>query len=213
MAVLTYTKAGAKATTAAKLDKKVFAVEVKSHDLLKQAYVAHLANGRENFAVAKSRGEVRGGGAKPWRQKGTGRARFGSSRNPIWRGGGAAFGPTGQENYSHKLSTKSKRTALRQALTLASTENRIKVIEDINLADGKVKPLVNILNKIDSTGRILIVVEQKNEKSNRASNNLKNVNVVQAKNLNIFSILNADQIVITKGALNIVHEWLGGKDE
>jgi large subunit ribosomal protein L4 len=213
VAVLTYTKAGAKATTAAKLDKKVFAVEVKSHDLLKQAYVAHLANGRENFAVAKSRGEVRGGGAKPWRQKGTGRARFGSSRNPIWRGGGAAFGPTGQENYSHKLSTKSKRTALRQALTLASTENRIKVIEDINLADGKVKPLVNILNKIDSTGRILIVVEQKNEKSNRASNNLKNVNVVQAKNLNIFSILNADQIVITKGALNIVHEWLGGKDE
>jgi large subunit ribosomal protein L4 len=213
MAVLTYTKAGAKATTAAKLDKKVFAVEVKSHDLLKQAYVAHLANGRENFAVAKTRGEVRGGGAKPWRQKGTGRARFGSSRNPIWRGGGAAFGPTGQENYSHKLSTKSKRTALRQALTLASTENRIKVIEDINLADGKVKPLVNILNKIDSTGRILIVVEQKNEKSNRASNNLKNVNVVQAKNLNIFSILNADQIVITKGALNIVHEWLGGKDE
>jgi large subunit ribosomal protein L4 len=213
VAVLTYTKAGAKATTAAKLDKKVFAVEVKSHDLLKQAYVAHLANGRENFAVAKSRGEVRGGGAKPWRQKGTGRARFGSSRNPIWRGGGAAFGPTGQENYSHKLSTKSKRTALRQALTLASTENSIKVIEDINLADGKVKPLVNILNKIDSTGRILIVVEQKNEKSNRASNNLKNVNVVQAKNLNIFSILNADQIVITKGALNIVHEWLGGKDE
>jgi large subunit ribosomal protein L4 len=213
VAVLTYTKAGAKATTAAKLDKKVFAVEVKSHDLLKQAYVAHLANGRENFAVAKSRGEVRGGGAKPWRQKGTGRARFGSSRNPIWRGGGAAFGPTGQENYSHKLSTKSKRTALRQALSLASTENRIKVIEDINFADGKVKPLVNILHKIDSTGRILIVVEQKNEKSNRASNNLKNVNVVQAKNLNIFSILNADQIVITKGALNIVHEWLGGKDE
>jgi large subunit ribosomal protein L4 len=189
VAVLTYTKAGAKATTAAKLDKKVFAVEVKSHDLLKQAYVAHLANGRENFAVAKSRGEVRGGGAKPWRQKGTGRARFGSSRNPIWRGGGAAFGPTGQENYSHKLSTKSKRTALRQALSLASTENRIKVIEDINFADGKVKPLVNILHKIDSTGRILIVVEQKNEKSNRASNNLKNVNVVQAKNLNIFSIL------------------------
>jgi large subunit ribosomal protein L4 len=213
MAVLTYTKAGAKATAPAKLDKKVFAIEVKNHDLLKQAYIAHLANGRENFAVSKSRGEVRGGGAKPWRQKGTGRARFGSSRNPIWRGGGVAFGPTGEENYSHKLSTKSKRVALRQALTLASTENRIKVIEDINLSEGKVKPLVKILGKIESTGRILVVLEQKNDKTNRASNNLQSVKVVQAKNLNVFDILNADQVVLTKGALDIVHEWLGGKDE
>src|SRR4051812_30760004 len=111
MAVSTFTKAGAKATTAAKLDKAVFGVEVKSHDLLKQAYLAYLANGRENFAVSKSRGEVRGGGAKPWRQKGTGRARFGSSRNPIWRGGGVAFGPTGLENYSHKMNVKTKRVA------------------------------------------------------------------------------------------------------
>src|SRR4051812_38849127 len=104
MAVATYTKAGAKAATPAKLDKSVFAAEIKNHDLLKQAYLAYLANGRENFAVTKSRGEVRGGGAKPWRQKGTGRARFGSSRNPIWKGGGVAFGPTGNENYSRKLS-------------------------------------------------------------------------------------------------------------
>jgi large subunit ribosomal protein L4 len=213
MAVLTYTKAGAKATTPAKLDKKVFGVDVKSHDLLKQAYLAYLANGRENFAVTKKRGEVRGGGAKPWRQKGTGRARFGSSRNPIWRGGGVAFGPTGNENYSHKLSTKSKRVAIRQALSLSATENRVKVIEDINFADGKVKSIAGILNRIESTGRILIVVGQKDDKSLRATNNLPKVGLVYAKNLNVYDVMNSDQIVITKAALDAVHEWLGGKDE
>src|SRR5579862_9595084 len=129
MPVATYTKSGAKATTAAKLDKAVFEVEVKNHQLLKDAYLAYLASGRMNLAVTKKRGEVRGGGAKPWRQKGTGRARFGSSRNPIWRGGGVAFGPTGNENYSHKLNQKTKHAALRQALSLAANEKRIKIIE------------------------------------------------------------------------------------
>jgi len=210
MAVLTYTKAGAKATTPAKLDKAVFGVDVKSHDLLKQAYLAYLANGRENFAVTKKRGEVRGGGAKPWRQKGTGRARFGSSRNPIWRGGGVAFGPTGNENYSHKLTTKSKHVALRQALSLAAQENRVKVIEDINFTDGKVKAIVSLLNKIDSTGRVLIVVNQKDDKCLRATNNLAKVSVGYAKNLNVYDVMNSDQIVITKAALDSVHGWLGG---
>jgi large subunit ribosomal protein L4 len=116
---VTYTKAGAKATTAAKLSKDVFEVVPTSHVLLKQAYVAYLSNGRENRAVTKTRGLVSGGGKKPWKQKGTGRARFGSSRNPIWRGGGIAFGPTGEENYTKQLNTKAKRLAIRQALSLA----------------------------------------------------------------------------------------------
>jgi large subunit ribosomal protein L4 len=88
MATATFTKAGAKATTPAKLDKAVFGVEVKNHELLKAAYTAYLANGRANLATTKTRGEVRGSNIKPWRQKGTGRARFGSRYNPIWRGGG-----------------------------------------------------------------------------------------------------------------------------
>src|SRR4051812_6542779 len=117
MAVETYTKSGAKSTTLAKLDNKVFGLKVANHQLLKSVYLAHLANGRDNFAKAKKRGEVPGGGQKPWRKKGTGRARFGSSRNPIWTGGGVAFGPTGSENYSHKISTKAKRQALKQALS------------------------------------------------------------------------------------------------
>src|SRR5580658_9500569 len=114
MSVATFTKTGTKATTPAKLDKAVFGVEVKHHELLKAAYVAYLANGRGNLAVTKTRGLVSGGGRKPWRQKGTGRARFGSSRNPIWRGGGIAFGPTGQENYTKNLNIKAKRLALKQ---------------------------------------------------------------------------------------------------
>jgi large subunit ribosomal protein L4 len=212
MAVATYTKAGAKATTPAKLDKKVFGVEIKNHELLKSAYLAYLANGRENFAVAKKRGEVRGGGAKPWRQKGTGRARFGSSRNPIWRGGGVAFGPTGEENYSKKINVKAKRTALRQALTLAAQENRIKIIEAFN-ADGKVKASVTLLNKIESNGSTLLVVANKDENMIRSVRNLQAVKVVQAKYLQVFDILNSNNVVITKDALDMVHEWLGDKNE
>src|ERR1700722_17943597 len=122
MAVPTFTNAGTAATTAAKLDNAVFGVELTNHELLKHAYTAYLANGRENLAVTKKRGEVRGGGKKPWKQKGTGRARFGSTRNPIWRGGGIAFGPTGHENYTKQVPTVVKRQAIRQALSLAANE-------------------------------------------------------------------------------------------
>ena len=109
-----------KTTVKTVLPKDIFDVEVKSHDLLKLAYDSYLANSRKASATTKQRGEVRGGGKKPWKQKGTGRARFGSTRNPIWRGGGIVFGPRGNENYTKNLSTTSKRVALRQALSLAN---------------------------------------------------------------------------------------------
>lgn len=208
MAVATYTKSGANATTPAKLDKAVFGVEIKSHELLKRNYLAHLANGRDNLAVAKKRGEVAGGGSKPWRQKGTGRARFGSSRNPIWRGGGVAFGPTGNENYSHKVNTKAKHTALRQALTLAATENRIKIIETFESKDGKVKPTLQLLNKIDAKGSVLLVVSVKDDLVKRATNNLPNVKAVQAGYVHVYDIMNADVVVISKKALDMITERL-----
>jgi large subunit ribosomal protein L4 len=113
------------ATTAKTLPKEVFGVEVKNHELLKLAYDSYLANSRLVGATTKQRGEVRGGGKKPWQQKGTGRARFGSSRNPIWRGGGIVFGPRGNENYTKKISTSSKQLAIRQALTLANQSDKI----------------------------------------------------------------------------------------
>jgi large subunit ribosomal protein L4 len=206
MAVATYTKAGAKATTAAKLDKAVFEVEVKNHELLKQAYNTYLANGRGNYAVTKTRGLVSGGGKKPWRQKGTGRARFGSSRNPIWRGGGIAFGPTGQENYTKSMNVSAKRLAVRQALSLAATANKIVVIEDVKA--GKTADLAKLFAKIGANRRTLLVVENKSVDLDRASRNLGDVKIVQSTYLNVFDVLNADSIVFTTGALKSSTEWL-----
>lgn len=209
MATATFTKNGTKAATPAKLDKAVFGVEVSNHELLKQAYVTYLANGRDNLAVTKTRGLVSGGGKKPWKQKGTGRARFGSSRNPIWRGGGIAFGPTGQENYSNKLSVASKRQAVRQALSLAADANKVVVIESLELK-GKTAEAVKLFEKLGATKNTLVVVSNKSENIVRATNNLKTVKLVQATYVNVFDVLNADRIVITKDALPMLSEWLGG---
>jgi large subunit ribosomal protein L4 len=208
MPVLTYTTSGAKATTPAKLDKAVFEVEVKNHELLKGAYTAYLANGRQNLAVTKTRGLVRGGGKKPWKQKGTGRARFGSSRNPIWRSGGVVFGPTGQENFTKSLNVKAKRTAVRQALSLASKDNKIVVIEDVVSKAGKTADLASLLTKIKAERNVLIVVEEKTPELLRASRNLANVSIVRAHYLNVYDLLNADTIVFSQAALKATTTWL-----
>lgn len=211
MSTPTFTKAGVKATTAAKLPKSVFEAEVKNHDLLKQAYTAYLSNGRTNNARVLTRGEVRGGGKKPWKQKGTGRARFGSIRVPIWRGGGITFGPTGEQNFTHKLSLKSKRAAICQALTLASKAGKISVIETFECKNGKVAETVKLLNKIEASGNVLLVVSVKDELVNRATRNVAGLKVVQAKYLNVFDILNADKVVISEKSVAMINEWLGGK--
>ncbi len=208
MAISTFTAAGAKATTPAKLDKDIFAVEITNHELLKVAYIAYLSNSRQNLAVTKTRGLVRGGGKKPWKQKGTGRARFGSSRNPIWRSGGIVFGPTGNENYVKTLNTKAKRTAIRQALTLASNAGKISVIDDVVSKEGKTADLVKLLTKINANRNVLIIVEQKSPELLRAARNLQGVEIVSAKYLNVFSILNADCMVFTKSALAVSTDWL-----
>ncbi|HVW23438.1 MAG TPA: 50S ribosomal protein L4 [Candidatus Saccharimonadales bacterium] len=211
MAVPTYTKTGTKAATSAKLDKAVFGVEVANHELLKQAYVAYMANGRDNLAVVKTRGLVRGGGKKPWRQKGTGRARFGSSRNPIWRGGGITFGPTGEENYSKQLNTKAKRQAIRQALSLASEANKVAVIEDITSKTGKTAELAKLMNKLNEKRTSLVVVENKTAELTRAAQNLQNVKLVSANYVNVYDVLNADLVVFTQKALSATCDWLNGK--
>lgn len=210
-APLTYTKSGAKATAAAKLDKAVFGVTPDKHDLLQSAYVAYLANGRPTLAVTKTRGLVRGGGRKPWRQKGTGRARFGSTRNPIWRGGGIVFGPTGQENYGRRLNTKAKRLALRQALSLAAEAGKIKVVETFIDMEGKTKNMAEFLQKIDASGNVLCVVSARDAAKERATSNIPQLTVSSARYLNVYDILNADNIVFSQKALASVTEWLGGK--
>lgn len=207
MAVQTYTKSGTKATTPAKLEKSVFGVEAKNHDLIKAAYDAYMANGRINLAVAKTRGLVRGGGKKPWRQKGTGRARVGSSRSPLWTGGGIIFGPTGKENYSKGLNIKAKRLALRQALSMKA--DNIKVIEAFESKDGKTALAVKMLDKIEAKGNVLLVVDPKNKELEMATRNVKSVTLASANYLNVYDIVNADCIVITKPALEAINSWLG----
>lgn len=210
MAVPTFTKTGTKATTPVKLDKSVFGAAPENHELLKQAYVAYLANGRINLAVTKKRGEVSGGGRKPWKQKGTGRARFGSTRNPIWRGGGIAFGPTGLENYTHKLPTATKRVAIRQALSVSAEANKVVVLEELAFK-GKTTDAVKLFDKIGATRNILLVVDTKTPELERSVSNLTNVKLVNAQYLNVYDVLNADHLVITNKALAVVQEWLGGK--
>lgn len=194
-------------TTKPTLTKDIVAVNVENHELLKLAYDSYLAQARLASATTKQRGEVRGGGKKPWKQKGTGRARFGSSRNPIWRGGGIVFGPRGNENYTKKLSTTSKRVALRQALTLADKAGKI-VILDI-LTTGKTKEIADFLTKNKLERRVLIAVDVKTPELIRATNNVSNVELLSAKYLSVYHILNADKIVLTPKAVAVVNAWLG----
>lgn len=198
-------KSTAPKTTATVLPKEVFAVAVNNHDLVKRAYEAYLANGRANHAVTKTRGLVSGGGKKPWRQKGTGRARVGSSRTPIWRGGGITFGPTGNENYTKSLSTAQKRQAIRQALTLS--KDKI-IVTEFKPTDGKVKSTLELLKKNKFERKVLIAVDVKDELTERATRNVANVKVVQATYLNVYDILNANHIVITKKSVALIQDWL-----
>lgn len=188
------------------LPKSVFAVEVRNHELLKLAYDAYLANNRLASATTKQRGEVRGGGKKPWRQKGTGRARFGSIRNPIWRGGGIVFGPRGNENYTKKISKTSKRVALRQALTVQAEK---VLVADIKTT-GKTAEVAKFLKENNLNRRVLIVAEKTDELI-RATNNISEALLVSPMYLNVFDILNADHIVIAPKAIEAIESWLGGE--
>ncbi len=208
MSTPTYTKTGTKATTPAKLNPAIFGISEINHQLLHQTYDAYLANGRNNLANTKTRGEVRGGGKKPWRQKGTGRARVGSRRTPIWRGGGIIFGPTGSENYSKKVNIKAKRSALRHALSAANQDNEIHIIEELSIKNIKTSEINNLLNKIDIKGYTLIVTDNLNKELVLSSRNLANVKIIQAKYLNVARLLDADSILITKPALQIIDQWL-----
>ncbi len=213
MSVATFTKTGAKATTAAKLTKGIFDLEVTNHELIKQAYLAHLANRRVANGKTLKRGEVSGGGKKPWAQKGTGRARVGSIRSPIWRGGGITFGPTGNENYTHKLTPGAKNQAVRQSLSLANAAGKVVVLEDIDAKITKTKQIVDLLNKLGATGSVLLVVEHKDANITLVTRNLKNVKVTQGTYLNVFDVLNSDHIVITGAGLKTVATWLTKADK
>lgn len=195
----------------AKLNKDIFGLSVDNHELVKLAYDAYLANSRSSHAKTLKRGEVRGGGKKPWKQKGTGRARFGSTRNPIWRHGGVAFGRTGEENFIKKISKAAKLQAVRQALSMQNADKAISTIAKFDAKSGKTKDAIKEL-KIESSKNYLVVVPEKTESILRATNNIANVKVVRPTYLNVFDILNADQIIIVESALAAIENWLIGKE-
>ena len=195
----------------AKLNKDIFNVEVENHELLKLAYDAYLANSRSSHAKTLKRGEVRGGGKKPWKQKGTGRARFGSTRNPIWRHGGVAFGRTGEENFTKKVAKNSKRLAVRQALSLKNAEKAVYVLDSNIKLTGKTKDAVKALTDLKLADKnVLAVVAEKTPEILRSTNNLQNVKLVRATYLNVFDIMNADAIVFGQDALQSLEAWLLG---
>lgn len=198
----------------ATLNKDVFGLSVENHELVKLAYDTYLANSRSSHAKTLKRGEVRGGGKKPWKQKGTGRARFGSTRNPIWRHGGVAFGRTGNENFTKKISKNAKLQAVRQALSMQNADKNIVVIDTFACPNGKVKETMAMLekNKLDVNQNILLVVSEKDDLVLRATNNVANVKVVRPTYLNVFDILNADKIVITEKSMPMIENWLLGKE-
>lgn len=198
----------------ADLNPEIFNLEVTNHELLKVAYDSYLANSRSSHAKTLKRGEVRGGGKKPWKQKGTGRARFGSTRNPIWRHGGVTFGRTGEENFTKKLARSAKQKAVMQALSLQNAEKSIVLIDQLGIKDGKVKEVLKTLNaaKIAADDATLLVVKEKDPLTLRATNNLAHVKTVRATYLNVFDLLNADKVVIVKDALPEIENWLLGKE-
>jgi large subunit ribosomal protein L4 len=187
----------------------VFDVEISNHNLIKQAYLAYQSNSRENAAYVMTRGLIRGGGRKPWRQKGTGRARFGSTRNPIWRGGGIVFGPTGNENFTKKLNLKSKRLAIKQSLSLAAnTKDKLIIIEDFKIKAPKVSDMAKLLKKLGANRRTLIVNHELSDHFTLSIRNLDNVKALRPKSINVFDILNANHLIMTKAALEEVEKWL-----
>ncbi len=194
------------------LNKEVFGLTVENHELLKAAYDTYLANSRSSHAKTLKRGEVRGGGKKPWKQKGTGRARFGSTRNPIWRHGGVAFGRTGEENFTKKMSKNAKKVAVRQALSLKNANEAVQVV-DITIT-GKTKDIYNELKKLGLADKnVLAVIKEKTPMAVRATNNLPNVKLVRSTYLNVFDILNADAILFGNESLKATENWLLDKEE
>ena len=198
----------------ATLNKDIFDLNVENHELVKLAYDAYLANSRSSHAKTLKRGEVRGGGKKPWRQKGTGRARFGSTRNPIWRHGGVAFGRTGNENFTKKISRSSKQLAVRQALSMKNADKAVLVLDKAVKMDGKTKTAVKVLKDMNLDGKnVLVVAAEKTPEVLRSTNNLPNVKLVRATYLNVFDIMNADAVVFSEAALKTKEKWLLGEEK
>lgn len=191
------------------LKEEVFGVPIREH-LLYEAVRWQLACRRRGTASTKTRGEVSGGGAKPWRQKGTGRARAGSIRSPLWRGGGVVFGPRPRD-YSYRLPKSARREALKTALALKLREGAIKVVKDLNLPEIKTKRMLEILKGLGAVNS-LIVMDRKDERVEKSARNLPFTKVIRCEGLNVYDILRYENLVLTEASLERIEGVLAGDE-
>lgn len=201
--VTLYDQSGAEVGTI-ELADSVFGIEPNEH-VLHEAVVSQRAAMRAGTHATKNRSQVRGGGRKPWRQKGTGRARHGSIRAPQWVGGGVVFGPT-PRNYSYKLPKKIRRLALKSALSSKVKNEEIKVLDALKLEQPKTKEMVAILKNLNSEGKTLVVTEQYDDHVHLSSRNIPGVTCLTAEGINVLDLLSHDTLIITKDAVAKVEE-------
>lgn len=188
------------------LNSKIFEVKPNMH-LLAEAVRIFLSNSRQGTSHTKTRGEVRGGGKKPWKQKGTGRARAGSTRSPIWRHGGITFGPRSNQNWELKMNKKAKTKALFMSLSDKAKDKQFIVIDKITLEQPKTKEFVKLMNNFKTLGKKqLFVLPKKDDKLMRSSRNLTSINSVLANSLNVVDVLNADTVLVLKDSLGVIEK-------
>ncbi|HWO42201.1 MAG TPA: 50S ribosomal protein L4 [Candidatus Eisenbacteria bacterium] len=187
------------------LKPEIFGVPTRPH-LLHATVVMQLANRRGGNAATKSKGRVRGGGKKPWRQKGTGRARAGSIRSPLWVGGGTIFGPQPRD-YSYRMPKSARREALLSALSLKNREGKIVVVDQLDLPEAKTKLMAKALADLN-VASALIVIHEPNETIERSARNLPNVKVLRVPGLNVYDLMRYEHLVLTEAALRSIEERL-----
>lgn len=185
------------------LNDAVFGVEINDH-LVHMAVVQQLANKRQGTQSAKTRAEVSGGGKKPWRQKGTGHARQGSTRSPQWKGGGVVFAPKPRD-YSFKMNKKEKALAIKSALTSRVNESKIFVLDSLNFDEIKTKKMKAVLDSL-KLEKALVVLDQKNDNVQLSARNLPKVRTVLSNSINVYDILKYDTLVLTKDAVAQIEE-------
>lgn len=186
------------------LNDAIFGVDVKEN-LVHTAVVAHLANRRQGTQSAKTRAEVRGGGRKPWRQKGTGRARQGSIRSPQWTGGGVVFAPKPRD-YSFKLNRKERRLALKSALTSRVNLNKFIVLDELVLAEIKTKAMQNVVNALNLNKALVVTEGEASKNVMLSARNIQGIKTAAVNNINVYDILKYDTVVVTKEALAKIEE-------
>jgi len=187
------------------LPESIFGVKI-NRDLVYQVMRMQMLSRRQNSAHTKDRSEVRGGGRKPWRQKGTGRARHGSRRSPIWKGGGVTFGPRNERNYKKKINKKARRSAVFMVLTAKQEKDSIFFVSDIDIKEPKTKEMREFLKNVNCDKRTLVVLPEMNKNVILATRNLENVNTIRAKDLNALDLLSYKYLVLPKKSIDVIEE-------